>query len=181
MRVVQPEVYLPAEGLWVPTGSMRAPASDRVAYDEDAFVVPVVRRVRYAFDGRANGAVQRVVLGSGVDATAWSTGALVVLAHQKNAWLTSGGGDTTAQLVVAVESVSLSPEEPDVEYVDMARDVATSPAVLASTVAPLYQVTALAQPFGPQLRVVLRFTQGAAAAASVQTVDLSVRLVGRRG
>lgn len=147
--------------------------------DPEEHVVPIVRREVLAFDGRASGTTQRITLASAVDVSAWVSGAFVTILHAKNAWLTAGGGNTSGQAVFLVENVAVDPTEPDVMYVDESRMVASSSTITATTTAPRLDQAAFVPPFGPSARVSVRFTQGAAAAASAQTLAVSIYLVGR--
>ena len=140
--------------------------------------VVVARRQQLSFDGRASGTMQRVTLASAIDVTGWVRGTLVTALHAKNAWLTAGGGNTTGQALFVAENIALDPDQPDIEYVETSRTVA-SLSVGAATVAPLLLQGLLVPPFGPSLRISVRFTQGAAAAAAAQTLAVSVYLVGR--
>jgi len=158
----------------------RTPAEPPFVYDEDAWVIPVARRLDLAFDGRASGSQQRVPLAVGIDVTEWVSGNMLFILHARNAWLTSGGGATSAQVRFEAESVALDPDDPSTEYIDTSRTVAQSPIVLASTVAPLCALDEIEAPFGPRLRVFASFTQGAAAAAGPQRLSVSIYLTGRR-
>ncbi len=140
-------------------------------FDPTHVVVPIVRRAQYSFVGRANGATQVITLGNGVDATQWQDGQLVVLVHQQNSWM------PTAQLTVEVQNVSLTPDAPDETVTDV-ESTASSPIIEDSTVVPSMFVVPLSPPFGPQLMVSLRFTQGAVSDTS-QTITLTVQLVAR--
>jgi hypothetical protein len=156
------------------------PAEPPFVYDEDAWVIPIARRLDLSFDGRASGSQQRVVLAAGIDVTEWVSGNMLFILHARNAWLTAGGGNTTAQGRFEADSIALDPDDPSVDFIDTSRTVAQSPIILASTTAPLCAVDAFEAPFGPQLRVFAWFTQGAAAAASAQTLTVSIYLSGRR-
>jgi hypothetical protein len=105
---------------------------------------------------------------------------MLFILHARNAWLTAGGGATSAQVRFDAESVSLDPDDPTIDFIDTSRAVAQSPTIVASTTAPLCALADLGAPFGPQLRVYASFTQGAAAAASAQTLSVSIYLTGRR-
>jgi hypothetical protein len=151
-----------------------------IVYDEDAWLIPIARRLDLSFDGRASGSQQRVVLAAGIDVTEWVSGNMLFILHGRNAWLTAGGGNTTAQVRFEADSIALDPDDPSLEFIDPSRTVAQSPTILASTTAPLCAIDAFEAPWGPQLRVFASFTQGAAAAANAQTLSVSIYLTGRR-
>jgi hypothetical protein len=141
-------------------------------------VVPVIRRQPFSFDGRASGTSQTIVLANGIDASWWVRGTLLVVLHAKNAWLNGVGGNTTGILAIDVLNARLDEDTPDVTFADEVR-FTSSPNIVATTAAPLLTQRDLIAPFGPELLVRARFSQGATAAASPQTATLSVFLVGR--
>lgn len=143
-------------------------------------IVPIARRLELSFDGRASGTQQVVPIAYGVDVSPWVSGTFVFILHARNAWLTSGGANTTALVNVVVESVSLDPDAPESQFIDTSRQVAASPTITATTGAPLYVSSAFTTPFGPQLRVTARFSQGISPAGGPQTLAVSIFLVGRR-
>ncbi len=141
-------------------------------------VLPIVRRQLFSFDGRASGTTETIVVANGTDAPWWVSGAVLVVLHAKNAWLTGVGGNTTGRLNVDVVNMRVADEEPGLIISDEAR-FTTSTSIVASTNAPLTTINSLVTPFGPQLYVRLRFLQGVTAAAAAQTATLSVYLIGR--
>jgi hypothetical protein len=167
-------IHAPCEGL-----SLGVEDEEPETYDQDAFLIPITRRTKLSFDGRGSGAAQEVVLASGADCSDWVSAALVVILHDKNAWLTGGGGNTTGEAQVFVRSTALTPDEPDITYAAV-ETAAVCPVIQASTTAPRFTVSPLAAPFGPMLRVSLLWSQGSAQAAGSQTLSLSVYLAGRR-
>ena len=148
-----------------------------VDFDRDEVVVPVVKRGNFAFDGRASGTDQTIVLATGIDASWWRTASVLVVGHTKNAWLTGGGGPTTGALRVVVDNVAITEDAPDLELVG--NRLASTTAIVATSTLPLFQVTTLSGAIAGQLRVSLVFNQGATGAASAQTIALSVYLLGR--
>lgn len=148
-----------------------------VDFDRDAVLIPIVRRGNFAFDGRASGTDQTIVLATGVDASWWRTGSVMVVGHTKNAWLSVGGGPTTGALRVVVDNVAITDDAPDVVLVGSR--LASTTAIVATSTLPLYQVATLSGAIAGQLRVSLVFNQGATAASSAQTIALSVYLLGR--
>ncbi len=145
--------------------------------------VPVVRAQKYSFDGRGGGGDEVVVLADGIDASWWVSGALHVILHSKNDWLTGAGAATTGSLAVEVIPVRLAEDSPDTTYVSAGGGAGggavASATISAASTSKTYQVAALSGAFGPSLRVQLRFTQGALAAGSPQTATLTVELLGR--
>ena len=146
---------------------------DDSEFDRENELIPLIKRATYSFDGRAS-STQTLVLADGVDATRMRVGGLVMLVHQR------ANFSATADLLILVNNVSFSPDDPDLAYVDSARTVGTS-ALIQSTspTVPFCEVVNLVQPIGPQLRVSLRFRQGAAAVTSAQTISLSLYLTSR--
>jgi hypothetical protein len=143
-------------------------------FDRENELVPLVKRATYRFDGRAS-SVQEFVLAQGVDASRMRVAQLVMLVHERANFTIS------ASLRLIVENVSFTAEEPDVAYVETGRAVAQSTAIQAGTPAvPYYEVQSLTPPIGGQLRVRLRFSQGASASTGfIQVATLSVYLMGR--
>ena len=154
------------------------PEAEGEVADEDEIVVPIVRRGNFAFDGRLSGSTQTVVLANAIDVTWWRTAILLFIVHTKNNWLTGGGGPTTGQLALSAGSVSLTPDAPDVTFLDPLSKVTTS-SVVQTTVVPMYELKRLNPPFGPQVQVSLTFDQGATVASGPQTIALSCYLLGR--
>lgn len=160
--------------------SRRVPREPVPSYfiDPEEHFVPVLRREVLSFDGRASGTSQRITLASAVDVSAWVRGTFVTVLHAKNAWLTGAGGNTTGQALFLAENVALDPTEPEVAYVDESRVVASS-TITATTAVRRLDQTLFVPPFGPSVRVSVRFTQGASPAVSAQTLTVSIYLVGR--
>lgn len=136
--------------------------------------VDVLRRATLSFDGRASGSPEVVVVAQGIPVDDWQEGALIVLVHDKSPWRASGA------LTVRVENEALAPEDPAVAWVDTSRSVADAGPFTDLTTPPTMQTVALDPPFGPWLRVSLRWLQGATPATGAQSIALSVLLVGRR-
>ena len=141
-------------------------------FDRENELIPLIKRATYSFDGRAS-STQTLVLADGVDATRMRVGGLVMLVHSR------ANFSATADVRILVNNVSFSPDEPDVAYVDSVRTVGTSSLIQStSPTVPFCEVVGLVQPMGPQLRVSLRFRQGAAVTSS-QTITLSFYLTSR--
>lgn len=137
----------------------------------NGYVVPIIPRTDYSFDGRASGTTQDVPLAVGIDSSAWVSGALIVRIHARNTWT----GTTT--LSALVENIMLAPEEPDVVFAVTSSTVASS-TVLGSTTPPGLIVVAFTPPIGPMLRVRLNYAVSVAQSAA-NTISLAVDLVGR--
>jgi hypothetical protein len=142
-------------------------------FDRENELIPLIKRATYSFDGRTS-STQTLVLADGVDATRMRVGGLVMLVHNRTGW------GTTADLLVLVNNVSFSPDEPDAAYVDGSRNVGNSTLIQQTLPAvPFYEVVSLTPPLGPQLRISLRFRQGLVQAAAAQSITLSLYLTSR--
>ena len=141
-------------------------------FDRENELFPLIKRATYSFDGRTS-STQTLVLADGVDATRMRVGGLVMLVHNRTGW------GTTADLLILVNNVSFSPDDPDVAYVDSSRSVGNSTLIQQTLpVVPFYEVVGLTPPLGPQLRISLRFRQGLIQATS-QSITLSLYLTSR--
>jgi hypothetical protein len=158
-------------------GSESEPVPLETDFVEDGETVRILARTDFAFDGRAS-TTQTGVMAYGVDASEWVSGQLIVLTHARNAWV--GVGGTTASFGVEVQNVVLDEEAPEQDVVETGRAVAALTAVSSGTAVPRHQVVEFTPPFGPNLRVQWRWTQGGLAATSTLTLAVSVYLVGRR-
>lgn len=137
------------------------------------YVIPIIPRTDFNFDGRASTS-QYIPVAVGIDASAWVSGVLMVRMHAKNSW----GAGTKVQVVV--DNILIVPEEPDVIFAPsatLASPVAMAEFVEATDFAPALKVTALNAPIGSMLRVHVRWVQSTAGTA--QTVSLGIDLVGR--
>jgi hypothetical protein len=142
-------------------------------FDRENELIPLIKRATYSFDGRTS-STQTLVLADGVDATRMRVGGLVMLVHNRTGW------GTTADLLILVNNVSFSPDDPDVAYVDGSRNVGNSTLIQQTLPAvPFYEVVGLTPPLGPQLRISLRFRQGLVQAAAAQSITLSLYLTSR--
>jgi hypothetical protein len=142
-------------------------------FDRENELIPLIKRATYSFDGRTS-STQTLVLADGVDATRMRVGGLVMLVHNRTGW------GATADLLILVNNVSFSPDEPDVAYVDGSRNVGNSTLIQQTLpVVPFYEVVGLTPPLGPQLRISLRFRQGLVQAAAAQSITLSLYLTSR--
>ena len=141
-------------------------------FDRENELIPLIKRATYSFDGRTS-STQTLVLADGVDATRMRVGGLVMLVHNRTGW------GTTADLLILVNNVSFSPDDPDVAYVDSSRSVGNSTLIRQTLpVVPFYEVVGLTPPLGPQLRISLRFRQGLIQATS-QSITLSLYMTSR--
>ncbi len=134
------------------------------------YVIPVVAKSDYQFDGRTS-STQDIVLAAGIDTAACVSGVLQTRVHSKS------GFTATAQATIIVQNASLVAEEPDVVYLPASGAVATSTAITSSSAAPVLDVISFAAPIGSMVRVILRWTQGATAAGAAQNLSISVDLV----
>ena len=149
------------------------PGADDSEFDRENELIPLIKRTTYSFDGRTS-STQTLVLADGVDATRMRVGGLVMLVHNRTGW------GTTADLLILVNNVSFSPDDPDVAYVDGSRNVGNSTLIQQTLpVVPFYEVVGLTPPLGPQLRISLRFRQGLIQAAAAQSITLSLYLTSR--
>ena len=148
------------------------PEDDDSEFDRENELISLIKRTTYSFDGRTS-STQTLVLADGVDATCMRVGGLVMLVHNRTGW------GTTADLLILVNNVSFSPDDPDVAYVDSSRSVGNSTLIRQTLpVVPFYEVVGLTPPLGPQLRISLRFRQGLIQATS-QSITLSLYLTSR--
>jgi hypothetical protein len=152
-----------------PLGMDRALVS---SFDEDSIVVPIVRKGEYAFDGRLSGQVQEVVLANAVDASWWVRATILFVVHAAGRFSSSA----TAQIRAA--STVIAAEAPDVSFVG-AIEFSDTNSFSASSSLPFMTLKTVLPPFGPQLRLSLRFSQGASSTAALQMFTMSVYLVGR--
>lgn len=139
--------------------------------NSDGDTLCVVPKTDYQFDVRTNG-TQEITLAAGIDAVAWKAVTLVTRIHAKNTW------SLTAGLLVKTENVSIVPAEPDLLFKRVV-EVVNSTSFTNSTAAPSLDIKRSVSPVGGMLRVYLSWTQGATAAGGIQTIALSVDLVGR--
>ncbi len=138
----------------------------------NGYLASVIAKSDYQFDGRL-GSTQDIVLAAGIDTSACVTGVLQTRVHSKSAFT------ATAIANIIVQNASLVAEEPDVVYLPATgvTPVATSTNITSTSAAPVLDVVAFAAPIGSMVRVILRWTQGATAAAAVQNLSVSVDLV----
>ncbi len=151
--------------------------AEPIEYSPEFERIPLVLKADYAFDGRVS-STQTVILADGVDATATRVGALALVVHLRDR-LTS-----TANFDVRCNNICLSPEQPELSFVDTSRTVGISTVISGSVPTAglrFVEVIPLVQPVGPQLRVSLVFRQGTAtlSAGPPQTISLSLYLVTR--
>lgn len=152
----------------------RVPATFDASGRGGGYVVPIIPRTDYSFDGRT-GQQQYVPVAVGVDASSWVSGVLLARMHAKGG--TWGAG---SKVQVIVDNIMIVPEEPDVIFAT-SPTLASPVATLEFTegeVAPLLKVSAFSAPIGSMLRVHVRWVQ-ATAAVGPQTVSLGIDLVGR--
>jgi hypothetical protein len=148
----------------------RAVATYGVSARGDGYVVPIIAKTDFSFDGRAGGTTQDIPLAVGIDSSAWVSGVLVVRIHARNTWT------GTATLSALVENIMLAPEEPDVIFA-ASTPVASSTA-LGTTTPPGLILQAFAAPIGPMLRVRLNYVVTVAQSAA-NTISLGIDLLGR--
>ncbi|MBL8744113.1 MAG: hypothetical protein JNK04_23560, partial [Myxococcales bacterium] len=137
----------------------------------NGYVVPIIAKTDFSFDGRSGGTTQDIPLAVGIDSSAWVSGALIVRIHARNTWT------GTATLSALVENIMLVPEEPDVVFA-LTSPVVASSSALGSTTPPGLLVVAFAPPIGPMLRVRLNYSVSVAQSAA-NTISIGVDLVGR--
>jgi len=145
--------------------------------DPESFVIPILRRADFAFAGRQN-MIQSGVIAQGVEASAFSSGVLMVLTHARNDWQQLNGA--TASFSIDVHNVHLDPDDPAVEVIESGRTVASQTAVNATSPVPRLQTVFFTPPIASQLRVSWEFRQGANQASVALTLAVSVYLIGRR-
>ncbi len=139
----------------------------------NGYLQPIINKTDTSWDGRA-AASQEIPIATGIDSSAWVSGAVVAKLHAKNAW-----ANTTTKLIVQVKNIMLVPEEPDIVYVSSATPVASAEFVQGTDNAPALKVVAFTGVIGPMLQVILRWEQGSTAGGAAQTASISVDLVGR--
>ncbi len=52
----------------------------------NGYLVPIIAKTDFSFDGRAGGTTQDIPLAVGIDSSAWVSGALIVRIHTRNTW-----------------------------------------------------------------------------------------------
>ncbi len=142
----------------------------------NGYLVPVIPKTDFSFDGRAAtppNADQDVPIAVGIDSSAWVSGVILVRVHSRGSWPSN-----TASLSVVVQNMMLVPEEPDVVFFSTTNLVSTPITITNSTTAPALFVSSLAT-MGPQLRVLVRFSQGTTGVTAAQNIAIGVDLVGR--
>ncbi len=155
----------------VPVNEIRARYRDILEENiERRYSIRVAEKSTFYFDGRAN-SLQDITLAQTVDSSDWASGTLQVQ------WYGQLGMSTTASVQVLVRNAYLSEDDPRM-YFQNTTAVAASSTFIWSTSARI-DTAAFVPPIGPQLRVVLRFSQGAVLASAQQAVQLGVMLVGR--
>ncbi|MFO0616878.1 MAG: hypothetical protein U0414_30060 [Polyangiaceae bacterium] len=148
---------------------LRAAVESRMAPSADprtTEVVRVISRMKYSLQGAA-GVTQSIPLAVGIDTSRWRSGSLVVRLYSQTSW------PAGSIVSVATDNVLVDEDSPNLTFVGEPR---TSQTISAATPPALY-VKALAQPIGPQLRVVL--DSHLAVAVGLQEFELAVDLIGR--
>lgn len=151
----------------------RAAATFESIGRSNGYLQSIINKTDTSWDGRL-GAFQEIPVATGIDSSAWVSGALVTKLHAKNTW-----ANTSTKLIVQVKNIMLVPEEPDIVYVSSASPVASAEFVHCTDNAPALKVVAFTGVIGPMLQVILRWEQGSSAGAGAQTASISIDLVGR--
>ena len=143
-------------------------------FTPDQVLVPILRRVELKFDGRADGE-QVAIVANEIDTSFFARGSLTVIVHSRSGWTTS------ASLEIQAQNVSVTEDAPDVTFVDTEVSMASFNITATSpTTLPFFAVVPMPSgSMGAQMRVELRFNQGAFAAAGAQTIVLSAFILGR--
>lgn len=124
---------------------------------------------KLSFNGVLGATAVEQVLVPRIDSSRWVSGAFYVRYHSK-AW-----ASTTPSFVVALQNVFYTPEEPQTVF--SGSDIATTSVIDNSVTPPFAANVSLSSGIGPQVRLVIRWTQGAT--AGLCTIGLSVGVVGR--
>lgn len=150
----------------------------------DGYLVPVIPKTDFAFDGRTptptSNTVVDIPIATGIDTSSWVSGVLAVRLHAKNTWVSTG------TLNVFVDNIVLVPEEPDVVFAaSYTKSDGTAFGTPAGTVtfgnadaAPLLRLTSLST-LGPMVRVRVNWVNGSATSAGLSTFSIGIDLVGR--
>ena len=133
--------------------------------------VRVIPKTSFSFDGRAS-TTQEIPLTAPFWTRDWSSGVVSVRLHDKANFT----GTASAQVVV--QNAVLVPDEPQTIY---AADLGTGITIASGDAAPKLYTAAISSPIGPMLRLVLRWIQGTAASTTLQTMAISVDVLGRQG
>jgi hypothetical protein len=143
----------------------------------NGYVVNVLPKTDYLFDGRVNTS-QLVPFATGIDASSWVSGLLVVRVHARG-----GTWGASATLRIYVQNIMLTPEDPDVIFAP----TPVAPAVIGATLASVTVdtntvagalLTAPLTNMGPMLRVIGEWAQGGTASTQA-TASLGIDVVGR--
>lgn len=145
--------------------------SGPLAFDTESELIPLLRAARYSFSLRAN-AEEQIVIADRIDTARASEGALVVLVHEQLRFT------NTASLSVLLYNMVDAPEEPDLDFVDTTRQLASLPSITSSTQAGALLQAALVTPVAAQTQLRLRMRQFATAGGD-QVVTLSIFLLTR--
>ena len=130
----------------------------------------IVKHEEFSFDGRA-GSTQEIPLATGIDASRWVSGTVLVVLSAKAGWA------ARAVCSVVVQACAFDPCEPNVEFLGPQLHV-TESAELNGVPVPALSVGQLPTPLPATLRVVLIWQQTTPEASVMQTLTLSVYLVG---
>jgi len=148
------------------------------AYDMEprgnGYLVPIIAKTDFSFDGRTGGSIQEIPLAVGVDSSDWVSGALIVRIHSRGAW--SGG---TQDLRILVDNITLAPEEPDVIFGGSSVALVGPITGGSPLTAPALLLASFSAPIGPMLRVRLTYSTAGAAQTGANTIALGVDLIGR--
>jgi hypothetical protein len=134
-------------------------------------LVQIIPKTLFGFDGRSN-SQQDITLALSVPTAEWVSAVLLVRLHFKLNW--SG----TASAAVVLQDIQIPPEDPSVFFQTGSPDRQTLSIPNGATAGTLVW-TAFSNSPGSNLRVVLRWLQGATAASGVQNIAIGVDLVGR--
>jgi hypothetical protein len=126
----------------------------------------ILTRRTFTFTNLGNTLTQDVPLMRAVDVTDAKDITLAVRVHSRTF---SGGGS----IQVIARAISLTSEEPDVDFLSAGSDLAT---ITLNTAAPTLHLASLSTPFGQMVRVLV---VGTGATAATITATISIDLIVR--
>jgi hypothetical protein len=130
-------------------------------------LIRVVRNSAYGFDGRAATIrrariIPEIVLGWMIPSPSWAAGMLVVHLWSRNNWA------ATARASIVVERMP-------------GREVVARIDIEAADPAPARLMVPFTAPAAASVRVILQWSQGRAAADTLQAISIGVDLIGKAG
>ena len=132
--------------------------------------VVVLGAADFIMDGNSGGNPETMPIATGIDASRWASGSLVVMLHSATDW-------APTYLRIKVYSIAIDPDDPRTIFRGPLN--ATVEFQQGVVVPPAYDLVALSPPFGDLLQVELEWAQRVDATLP-QSFRISVSLLGRR-